>query len=186
MQDQGTIPFVSSGGGGREVVRPTRVAAALVAAFIISLTSPALPASAQTSSVGSGYTWENGQKCAATDSEISRGSHGGGQTRGHVLLTKEEFVPYIGQLRACGQDYLRPPGYIAVDPDLWVWNGSAWAFCIGQDFHYNSTENARLSRTIGHSKPCGVGYYAANTYGGTYFDAAWRGGRMWSGHIYIG
>lgn len=146
----------------------------------------ALPGTAMAHEVvDSGYTMEKDNKCVATDSAVSEGGHGGGETRGHVLATKQYTSPSFG-IVACARDWLRPTGYLAVQPDLWYWDGSQVVFCAGLDYSYNSASSSTHGQRIGHQTPCDATWYGAWTYGGTLFNNAWEGGRIWSGYHWLG
>lgn len=124
-----------------------------------------------------GYTWEDGEhKCVETYSEISHGD-GRGYTAGRVHAVKETLFDNI----ACQRDWERPTGYLRVQPDLWYWTGSQWAYCIGLDPHHNTQPASKLQQGVYHQMQCGEGWYGAHTLGQTYHDGRWRGGRMWSG-----
>lgn len=79
-----------------------------------------------------------------------------------------------------------PPGYIAVENNLYHWTGSTWNLCRSSGFYYNTaTTRAKSPIASNWSLPvCDKGYYENITYGEMWNGSSWTGGSLASGEVY--
>lgn len=81
---------------------------------------------------------------------------------------------------------VHPAGWLAVSNYLYVWSGSAWAYCRDSGFSYNPAAAFSFGATVswGSTQPCGPGYYG--NWGGSWRwnGSGWVGGWNWSDYIY--
>lgn len=123
-----------------------------------------------------GPVWENGERCINVRSEISHGSGSG-----YVKANVEYLAPNtIGVQVNCALQWQRTRDFAAVNNQVDVWTGSAWAYCIALPYKYNTggTVSTMVQDRTFASTPCGNGRYYNNWGGGfTYFDGSWKGGQ---------
>jgi len=81
---------------------------------------------------------------------------------------------------------MMPVGWAAMDMQLLIWNGSAWAVCRDYGWTYNTfpVASTDLQASGLGLHPCGSGYY--EVFAGFYAwdGSAWQGGWIWSGYLY--
>jgi hypothetical protein len=133
------------------------------------------------------YVYESGRlygssyDCVDGYAEISHGS-GGGYRKAKV----SSFVATANGY--CAATFSRPPGYLKVDTDMFVWvdNGGYWALCIDGAYHYNGSSKSSYTWAYnqGTSPVCGWGWYGINGYS-FMLNGDWKGGALWSKYHYL-
>lgn len=79
-----------------------------------------------------------------------------------------------------------PTGWMALHPQLLLWNGTGWNMCHDFGWSYNSdpvVQNSVEAEGLG-LEPCGPGYYGLYIAVYAWDGATWRGGWVFSGGLY--
>ena len=154
----------------RVVWAATTGLAALVSAVLV-----AQPASAH-APFTTQVVYAGGTVCVIARSQI-HANHGDGNLAASASTT---FRVHSGG--DCSTIDVLPPGNIAVKHDFQKWNGSAWTFCRGTGWVYNSgawNYEVWASNFYG-AAPCGRGHYRTLTSSLVWDGSVWRGGSLGS------
>ena len=146
-----------------------------LAALVVSAVLVAQPASAH-SPLTTQVVYAGGTVCVIARSQI-HANHGNGNLSASAYST---FRVHRGG--DCSTIDVLPPGHIRVSYDLQKWNGSAWTFCRGTGWTYNSGAwnwEVGVGNSYG-SAPCGRGHYRTLAKAMVWDGSAWQGGSLWS------
>jgi len=154
-------------------------AIASLSALLLLLSAIYAPG-AWAASSGRQWTYYSTATCTQAESEVYTESGTNRQIwRGKVWAKRQLTVAGAG-IYSCATEFRVATGFLAVNPVLMKWTGSAWAVCYDGGFKYSTAQGDYYSYLWynpagGQRGLCGAGYYLTANYA-YHYNGGWLGG----------
>lgn len=136
-----------------------------------------------------GVVYNNSQPCVEARAATSH-PPSGGQSTAAVAITKDYQQYYNGPIAECSAPVQRPPGWIALYRQWYVWTSRSgtwrWEVCNASGWVFNQNTTSVVSHTRNFDTAiCGSDFYGTMASAWSWDAISWKGGSMWSSYHWM-